>query len=371
MKKPNKIYMDYASGALPNPSGMHFESLAMKKKLEGARVKVGNLLGARGKDVIFTSGGTESNNLAIQGIVLSFERPHIVTTNIEHSSVLETFRLLQKRKLAEITIVPVEESGIVDPKNIKKAIKKNTVLVSVMYVNNEIGTIQPIKEIAKVVRYARKENGNKIFFHTDAVQAVSYLDLNVERLGVDMLTLSGAKIKGAGRVGVLYKRNTVPLRPILGGGDQEFGLRPGTENVEAIIKFANALESVQKMKDKEWKRLSGLQKYFLKLLSKEKVVLNGSSENRLPSNVNITIPNIPSDLLILELSQKGILVSGKSACKSGDGKASYVIQAVNPNIKDTDGSIRFSFGKDTTKEDVVSAGKNLFLILKKLKKWYY
>ena len=382
-KNVRKIYLDYASGVLPNPSSIHTEGVLAKKRLEKARTLVAYILGARSPEIIFTSGGTESNNLAIQGVVLAYRGkglPHIITTNIEHSSVLETFRLLEKRKLAQITIVPVETNGIVDSRKIKKEIRKNTILVSVNYANSEIGTIQPIHEIAREIRHFKKTNSISYklkdihypLFHTDAVQAVNYLDLNIERLGVDLLTLSGSKIIGAGRVGVLYKRNFVPLLPLYGGGDQESGLRPGTENLSAIVEFSIALEFTDKIKEKESKRLTKLRDYFFKKLVKfsSNIAINGDLKNRLPSNVNITILNIPSDLLVIELSARGIMSSSKSACKSGDGKASYVLRAINPSLKETDGSLRFSLGRDTTKKDIDRVFKALAEILTKLKKWY-
>ncbi|KKP86669.1 MAG: Cysteine desulfurase [Parcubacteria group bacterium GW2011_GWC1_35_8] len=387
--------MDYASSAEANPSSIHSFGVKAKAELQNARKDVAKVLNAHMDEIIFTSGGTESNNLAIQGVLRAVKEklPHIITTNIEHPSVLETFKLMEKRELAEISIVPVEINGIVDPKKIKKEIKKNTVLVSVMYVNNEIGTIQPIREIAKEIRHWKKKRSRSQVsktspfpvFHTDAVQAVNYLDLNVEALGVDLLSLSGSKIEGAGRVGVLYKRRGTQIENIFGGGGQEFGLRPGTENLPEIIKFSEALELVQKIKEKEVKRLTKLRDYFIAKLSKMPfdIKLNGDLENRLPNNVNISIPNIPSDLLVIELSARGIMASEKSACESGDGKASYVIKAIRPEIKparnafsiadaggENDGSLRFSMGRQTTKKDIDYTLKSLSEILTKLKKWY-
>ena len=373
--------MDYAASSMPNPSSIHELGVITRRKLENARRHVAEVLFARPGEIIFTSGGTESNNLAIQGVVYAASfLPHIITTNIEHPSVLETFKLLEKRKLAQITIVPVEKNGIVDPRKIKKEIKKNTVLVSVMYANNEIGTIQPIKEIAKTVRYFRKSVKVKPsregltftgypLFHTDAVQAANYLDLNVEKLGVDLLTLSGSKIEGAGRVGVLYKKKPVPLAPIFGGGDQEQSIRPGTENWPEILKFASALQAAQKIKNKEAKRLNKLRDYFITSLT-SKFLINGDLENRLPNNVSITFPNIPSDLLVLELSARGIMCSSKSACKSSRDEGSYVIAALRPNADPEVGALRFSLGKDTTKKDIDHTIKALVQILQKLKKWY-
>ncbi len=389
--------MDYASSVEANPSSIHSFGVNAKTKLQNTRKVIAQILNARSDEIIFTSGGTESNNLAIQGIVYPYltspyirgrkkegVMPHIITTNIEHPSVLETFKLMKERKLAQISIVPVEENGIVDPKKIKKEIKENTVLVSVMYANNEIGTIQPIRKIAKEIRHFRKQKAKRNdrenlsflpFFHTDAVQAVNYMDLNVAKLGVDMLSLSGSKIEGAGRVGVLYKKKSVPFVNIFGGGNQEFGFRPGTENLPAVLEFSKALQVAQKMKEKEVTRLTKLRDYFMReLLEMSKpafdIKINGDLKQRLPNNVNITIPNIPSDLLVIELSAKGVMASAKSACQSGDGKVSHVIKAINKNIKETDGSLRFSFGRKTTKADIDYTIKSLSQILTKLKKWY-
>lgn len=376
MKNKRKIYLDFASSVFPNPSSIHDFGILAKKKLENARREVEKILFARPEEIIFTSGGTESNNLAVQGIVYMAREqnflPHIVTTNIEHPSVLETCKMLVKRKLVEVSIVPVEANGIVDPKKIKREIKKNTVLISVMYANNEIGTIQPIKEIAKEIRHYKKM-GQSLFlplFHSDAVQAANYLDLNVEKLGVDLFSLSGSKIEGAGGVGVLYKKKSVPLANIFGGGGQEIGLRPGTENLLGILKFSMALKSVQKNKEKEKKRLTKLRDYFFQKLKRTSLFINGDLENRLPNNVNITIPKIPSDLLVLELSQRGIMASSKSACESSKGGGSYVIKAIRPEIDPEIGGLRFSLGRQTTQKDIDYTTKALSEILQKLKKWY-
>ena len=424
MAKSRKIYLDYAASISPNPSSIHALGVEARRKLENARKEMADILRAQSSEIIFTSGGTESNNLAIQGVIYSAETqdffrssgrpagstrpfknlvslPHIITTNIEHPSVLETFKMLKKRKLAEISIVPVEANGIVDPKKIKKEIKKNTILVSVMYANNEIGTIQPIREITREIRHYNKNNRQGLLknrpclLHTDAVQAVNYLDLNVVKLGVDMLSFSGSKIEGAGRVGVLYKKKSVPLTAIFGGGDQEMGLRPGTENLSEILKFSKALKLVQKNKGKEKERLTKLQDYFIEKLEQLKnqgnslpsregisLIFNGDLENRLPNIINITFPKIPSDLLVMELSAKGIMASSKSACKSSQKEGSYVINAIHsaeamPPLVSGGiasageiGGLRFSLGKKTTKADIDYTIKTLSEILQKLKKWY-
>lgn len=380
-KIKRKIYLDHASSAIAgasNPSAIHELGVMEKKKLETSRETIAGILNVRHGEVIFTSGATESNNLAILGLLQKFRGdflPHIVTSNIEHVSVLEVCKKLEATKRAEVTYVKVEKTGVVDPRKIKKALKKNTILVSVMYANNEIGTIQPISEIAKEIRHFNKINGTKVYFHTDATQAINYLPIKIPTLGVDLLSFNGAKIYGPKGVGVLYVKSMTPVGPIMFGGNQEMGLRPGTENVAGAVEIAKALQAVEKTKDKESKRLKALRDYFIKSLSKipygKNLIINGELENRLPNNVNITVPNIPSDLLVIELSARGIMASAKSACKSGDGKASHVIRAINPNIKEEDGSLRFSLGRATSKKDIDESIKSLAKILDKLSNWYH
>jgi len=403
--KTRKIYLDYASSALSksaNPGAIHELGVREKNKLEGARTAVAEVLKARNKEIIFTSGATESNNLAILGLMRNLEQrpglPHIITTNIEHASVLEVCKYLERTKKAEVTYVGVEQSGIIDPKKIRKALKKNTVLVSVMYANNEIGTIQPIREIAKEIRHFKKTKSVNFFqvlgsprparpdhsknlltsfsfpvFHTDAVQAVNYSPINVRELGVDLMSMNSVKIYGPKGVGVLFVKENTPIGPIMFGGNQEFGLRPGTENVALAIEFAKALRTTEKLKKEEVKRLTKLKDYFFSQLRKKisaQFIINGDLKNRLPNNINITIPHIPSDLLVIELSEREIMASSKSACKAGDGKASQVIKAINKNLKETDGSLRFSLGRQTTKKDIDYTVESLSEILAKLKKWY-
>jgi cysteine desulfurase len=382
----SKIYLDHASSTpidqsvlkvmnevlkenFANPSAIHDLGVKAKNILENAREKVSRILGAHADEIIFTSGATEANNLALVGVLSGAK--HIVTTNIEHASILEMCKFLEGNKKIEVTYVGVEENGIVDPQKIKKALRPDTSLVSVMYANNEIGTIQPIKEIAKVIRHYKKLNStSKVLFHTDAAQAVNYLDINTMRLGVDMMTLGSGKVYGPKGVGMLYVKRGGALSPIIYGGDQESSRRAGTENVAGIVGFAHALEIAEKMKIKESERLQKLRDYFIQKLSKTvfDIKLNGDAIDRLPNNVNITIPKIPSDLLVIELSAKGIYASEKSACKSGDKKTSHVISAIRPN--ELDGSLRFSLGRDTTKQDIDSTLSVLSKILQKISPWY-
>ncbi|HEY4502959.1 MAG TPA: cysteine desulfurase family protein [Candidatus Paceibacterota bacterium] len=372
-----KIYLDYASSALStsaNPGAIHELGVKEKSKLENARVRVAQILNARAFEIVFTSGATESNNLAILGM----PRGHIVTTNIEHASVLETCK-----HRGEVTYVEVEANGIVNSEKVKKALRPDTILVSVMYANNEIGTIQPIREIAKEIRHFNKlhsrntgSGAKQIFFHTDATQATNYLPLNVIELGVDMLSLNSAKIYGPKGVGALYVKKGTPISPIMFGGEQEGGLRPGTENVAGILEFTQALETIEKIKSKEVKRLTLLRDYFINKLHFMGVIINGDLQNRLPNNINITIPKIPSDLLVIELSARGVMASAKSACKSGDGKDSHVVRALRTadglpaEAKASAGSLRFSLGRETTKRDIDYTLRALRYILEKLQKWY-
>ena len=268
-KRLANVYLDYASSAFSesaNPGAIHKLGVREKNKLENARTIVAKILNAHNAEIIFTSGATESNNLAILGLIQNFKKQHIITTNIEHASVLEVCRHLEKTKQAEVTYVGVEKNGIVDPKKIRKAFRKNTILVSVMYANNEIGTIQPIREIAKEIRYFKNLRRKALrfhegpsfvapFFHTDATQAVNYLPIKVERLGIDLMSFNNAKIYGAKGVGVLYVKKHTPVKKIMFGGDQEFGLRPGTENVALAMGLAKALQITEKIKEREVKRL--------------------------------------------------------------------------------------------------------------------
>jgi cysteine desulfurase len=374
-KNKKKIYLDYASSALSgeaNGGSIHELGIKEKNKLEEARTIIANILAVNNNEIIFTSGATESNNLAILGLIQNFKKPHIVTTNIEHSSVLQVCRHLEKTKQAEVTYVKVEKNGIIDFRKIEKALRPNTILVSAMYANNEIGTIQPIQEIAKGIRHFNKINSKKIFFHTDATQAINYLPIQIPKLGVDLMSFNGAKIYGPKGIGILYIKKNTPIKKIMFGGEQEFGLRPGTESVTLATGLGKALQAVEKNKEKETKRLTQLRDYFIAKMSKTVlgIQINGDLKNRLPNNVNVTFSKIPSDLVVVELSARGIMASAKSACKSGEAGGSYVIKAICKKPDGEVGGVRFSLGRDTTKNDIDYTVKSLSEILQKLKKWY-
>lgn len=400
-----RVYLDYASltpiardvlkvmneasvRLFANPSSLYSEGVEAKNAVEDGRRKISGFFGAHPDEIIFTSGGTESDNLAILGTIANYELqntnkksyklPHIISTNIEHSAVMETLKYLDKSKRAEVTYVAVEKDGIVNPKEIKKAIKPNTILITVMYANNEIGTIQPIVEIAKEIRHYKKQlritNSelliqNQIYpiFHTDASQAISLLDCNVQKLGVDMLTCNGGKIHGPRGIGLLYKKRGIEIGKQIYGGSQEFGMRAGTENVPAILGFAKAFELVEKNKNKDFKKISEIQNYAYQKIKQNfpEVILNGGLERRLPSNLNFSFLGIESELLVLELDALGICVSSKSACKSFDVDESYVLSAlgITPQSQQNLATIRLSFSSTTTKAEInylISSLKKIF-----------
>lgn len=389
--KVEKIISAYQKRFFANPSSIHRLGVEARLVVEEARTKIAKLIFAQPDEIIFTGSGTESDALAIMGVVATKdskkEIPHIITTNIEHPAVLENCNLLEELKLVEVTYVSVKENGIVDPKDIKSALKDNTVLVSVMYANNEIGTIQPIQEIAKIIRRFKKEKESSSIsgvkgmplFHTDACQVINYLPIeNIEKLGVDLLSFNGSKIYGPKGIGVLYKKRGVKLASLYHGGGQEYGLRPGTENVASIIGIAAAFEETKKLQKKESLRLIKLRDYAIdKLLSIKispfKIVLNGDPSERLSNNINISVSNISSELLVIELDAMGIQVSEKSSCHSSDDNSSYVIKAIRKTCgrkKDLiEGSLRISLGRDTSKKDLNVFISSFSKILNKYKNW--
>ena len=313
-------------------------------------------------------------------------KPHIIVSEIEHPAILENVKLLEIKKIIEVSFAPVLPNGILDVGALKDLIKDNTVLVSVMYANNEIGTIQPIEEIAKVIRKHRKDKGvfkeqNVVYpiFHTDACQAMNYLFTeNIEKLGVDLLTFNSSKIYGPKGIGVLFKKRGVVLETMYSGGGQEMGLRSGTESVALIRGMDKALQITNRLKEKEYKRLSKLRDYGIEKildLSKKypfKIELNGDKKDRLPNNINVTIEGLSSELIVIELSALGVYVSEKSACKSEDDGKSYVIGAIRKNSEtknETDGSLRISLGRQTKKRDIGRLVKAFSLIFFKYKDW--
>lgn len=399
-KKIKTIYLDHAAATpmdervlramksyfatdFANPSSLYSLGVKAKKAVEVARKNVAEMLFAQPDTIVFTSGGTESNNMAIFGVAQKVKRGHVITTKIEHDSVLRAVEELEKQGF-EVTYLDVDEFGFVSADQVKKALKKETVLVSVMYANNEIGTIEHIADIGREIVKWRKENKTVYpYFHTDACQAAGALELSVEKLHVDLLTLNGSKIYGPKGVGVLYKRRGVKLGSLMFGGRQEFGVRAGTENVAGIVGFGKALELVQDKKEKENKRLVELRDYFITTFSKmiPQVELNGPNivsnskkykkekeqMSRLPNNLNISFKNIEAEALMFYLDSYGILCSTGSACSTESNEPSHVLTACGYSKERAESSLRFTLGKDTTKKDIDTVLKYLSGIVKELR----
>lgn len=402
----NDTYLDYASATpvdrkvlklllktekdfFANSSSIYKKGVEVKESINESRLGIAHLINAHSDEIIFTGSGTESDALAVIGVVNYFRNnfpdviPHVIISKVEHPAVLENVRLLENNKLIEATYVPILSNGIVDLEILEKSIKNNTVLISIMYANNEIGTIQPIEQVAKIIRRYKKEketlkNGNTIYpvFHTDACQAMNYLFTeNIEKLGVDLMTFNSSKIYGPKGIGVLVKRRNVNLKMIYSGGGQEMGYRSGTESISLIKGMELALKITNKIKKREFERLTKIRNYGIKkILSLSEnypysIYLNGSEENRLPNNINISIEGLTSELLVIELSARGLYVSEKSACKSEDDEGSYVIKALRENLNETQGSIRITLGRQTKKKDMDKLAKAFSEIFKKYKDW--
>ncbi len=402
-KSSPRIYLDYASltpidpvvakdvekystNEYANPSSLYKEGVSAKKALQDAKKRVAAFLTAHPDEIIFTSGGTEANNLAIIGSVealrlqgVEYKDMHVVTSIIEHSSVRECVNYLNERDVKN-DVVGVNKKGIVDLEQLEKVIKPNTVIVSVMTVNNEIGSVEPIHEIAKIIRRARKkfaegskESGSQLgafnfqstveypIFHTDAAQAPLFNELNVEKLGIDLLTLDSSKVYGPRGVGCLYKRRNVSLTNIIHGGGQEDGLRSGTEPIPQIMGFARALDLVALERHKETERVGALRVQFIDgLMSLGKGIRTRPTLGDVsPHILNISIPRIDNEFFLLQLDAHGIACSTKSSCLR-DEDESYVLKAIEADSKS---SLRFSFGRWTTSKDIENTLKIIAKIL--------
>jgi cysteine desulfurase len=354
-----------------NPSSMYQEAFETRAMLENARKDVANILKAEKEEIIFTGSGTESDNLAIFGAVKANKEKgrHIITTKIEHPAVLRSMEQLEKEGF-EVTYLDVQENGIVDVELFKKTIRDDTFFVSIMYANNEIGTIQPIQEIAEVLKeQSLRDRSKKIIFHTDACQATNYLNMNVQELGVNLMTFSGSKIYGPKGIGVLYKNKDIKIEPIIYGGGQEMNYRSGTENLFLVKGLTKALQITEKMKEKESQRLIQLRDYFIAELQKhiENIRINGDLEKRLPNNIHISVAGIEGEALLLMLNEFGILAATGSACSSKSLETSHVLDALSISDELIHGSLRFSLGRDTTKEDLDFTVQELKKIVERLR----
>lgn len=341
--------LPYFSENYGNPSSIYSFAAQNKDVVEEAREKVANAIGATDREIFFTSGGTESDNWAIQGIAENYKDKgnHIITTMIEHHAVLHTCEYLEKKGY-EVTYLEVDSEGKISLDALKAAIKESTILISVMFANNEVGTIQPIAEIGAIA----KEAG--VLFHTDAVQAVGHVPVNVKEMNIDLLTLSGHKLYGPKGIGALYVKRGVRLRAFIHGGAQEKKRRGGTENVPAIVGFGLAVETAVAVMTVESARQLELRDYLIKEVL-EKVPyckLNGHATDRLPNNVNISFEFIEGESLLIMLDMKGICASSGSACTSGSLDPSHVLLALGLPHEIAHGSLRVSLGEQNTKEDL-------------------
>lgn len=344
-----KAMKPYFTEGFGNASTLYKLGRDAKMAMETARKQVASLINAEPKEIIFTSGGTESDNIAIKGTVYRLKNKgnHIITSNIEHPAVTETCKYLEKNGF-EVTYVPVDKEGLVHPEDVEKAITDKTVLITIMHANNEIGTIQPIAEIGKIAR----EHG--IYFHTDAVQSVGKIPVDVKAMNVDMLSLSSHKLYGPKGIGALYIKKGVRLEPIIHGGGHERGLRPGTENVPAIVGLGKACEISEKNLDKDMEHLKKLRDKLIDsvLEQNEEAYLNGHRTQRLPGNVNFRFTGIEGESLILHLDSKGIAASTGSACSSIKLEPSAVLMAIGLKEVEAHGSLRLSLGRENTEEDI-------------------
>ncbi len=352
-----------------NASTIYKEGIDARNAMTASRKIIASIIGANPDEIIFTNGGTESDNLAIFGVARLHKKGHIITTKIEHHAVLNPCEVLEKEGF-DVTFLKVDKNGIADLKELKNSLRKDTILVSIMYANNEIGAIQPIKEIAKIIRdFKKKEKSANPLFHTDAIQAAGYLNLNIAKLGVDLMSLNASKIYGPKGVGCLYIKRGVKLLPVIYGGAQERGLRPGTENIAGIVGFAKALEMSQNQAVKESKRLIILRDYLIKGILKKvpHSALNGHPTFRLPNNVNVTIPGVEGESSVLYLDAAGIACSTGSACTSQSLEPSHVITALGKSKEDAHCSVRFTLGRKTSKKDIDYLLKVFPEIIKKLR----
>lgn len=344
-----ELMLTYLTTHFGNPSSIHSFGREAKKAQEIAREQVAGLIGANPQEIIFTSGGTEADNLAVIGVAQAYSKKgkHLITSTIEHHAVLDTFEYLEKQGF-KVTYIPVDSEGMVDPEDVEKAITDETTLISIMHVNNEVGTIQPIEEIGRIA----KSKG--VIFHTDAVQSVGKIPVDVNKLQVDLLTASSHKIYGPKGVGCLYVRKGVRLEPQFHGGGQERKRRPGTENLPGIVGFGKAAELAGQELEQEMERLTELRDMLIRGILERipEVKLNGHREKRLPGNVNVSIRYIEGESLLLSLDMKGIAASSGSACTSGSLDPSHVLLAMGIPHEIAHGSLRMTLGRDNTKEDI-------------------
>ena len=372
-KKVMKAMLPYFSEKYGNAMSLHSFGREALEAVDKARKQTADFFGADVSEIIFTSGATESNNLTVKGILKAYYskpenkdiKPHIITTSFEHHCVLDACKSSQKEGLAEVTFVKPGKEGLIRVEDVEKAIKKNTILVSVMYVNNEIGTLQPIAEIGKML----KKKNAAILFHSDATQAINYFDCNAKKLGVDLMSMSAHKIYGPKGIGALYIRKGTQIMRVQDGGDQEMGKRSGTHNVPGIVGLGAAISLISGQK-KINAKIKDLRDILIKkvLAGIPDVKLNGSRIKRSPNNANFSFARVEGESLILMLDAKGIAASTGSACSSGSLKPSHVLLSIGLKSEEAHGSLRFTLGKHTTRQDIDAAVNKLKKVIEKLRK---
>ena len=359
-----KEMLPYLKDNYGNPSSIYKLGREARKAIEDSREKIAKVLNCKANEIYFTAGGSESDNTAIKGIAKANKKRgnHIITSKIEHPAVLETCKQLEKEGF-EITYISVDEKGIVDLEELKKSIKPTTILITIMFANNEIGTIQPIEEIGKIAKE------NNIYFHTDSVQAVGSIKIDVQKLNIDSLSLSGHKFYGPKGVGALYVKTGVPFEKFISGGHQERNKRAGTENVAGIVGIGKAIELAYENLDEYNKKIKELRDYYVKQVEEKipYIKINGDMEKRLPGNSNISFRFIEGEGLLLNLDLKGICASSGSACTSGSLDPSHVLLAIGLPHEIAHGSLRVSIGKYNTKEEIDYLIENLMEIVTRLR----
>ncbi len=352
----------YLSKEYGNPSSLYSIGRNAKRAIEDAREKVAKLINANKNEIYFTSCGSESDNTAIKGIAYRYKEKgnHIITSKIEHHAILESCKDLEKKGF-KITYLNVDENGIVDLNELEGSINDKTILISIMFANNEIGTIQPIEKIAKIAK------SHNIIFHTDAVQAAGNIPIDVKDMGIDMLSISGHKINAPKGVGALYVKQGIEFDKFMNGGHQERNKRAGTENLAEIVGFGKACEIAKNNLENHNKYLKELRDYFISELMKteKNIKINGSMKNRLPGNMNISIKGVDATKLLLELDKKGICISTGSACNSGETTPSHVLTAIGLKSDDAKSAIRVTFGENNTKEEIDFLIENICKYIKK------
>lgn len=395
--KPSKknIYLDYAATTpldprvekimrpfwhdhFGNPSSLYKKGKEASEAITKARGEIAQISNSKPQELVFTAGGTESVNLAIFGVARAFElakkkKGHLIASTIEHHAVLNSLNALAEEGW-DTTLVKVDKEGVIKLEDLKSAIREDTVLISVMYANNEVGTIEPIAEIGKWLQKLNAtrvaKNLAKIYFHTDACQAAGALELNVAKLGVDLMSVNGSKIYGPKQTGLLYVKAGTKLRSLIFGGGQEKGLRSGTENVPGIVGLAEALKLAQKDRAKENRRLTKLRDYFFTQLTKQvpNIILNGSKAKRLPNNLNVSLQDVEGESLLLYLDSYNISVSTGSACSTTNSDPSHVILALGRSDRDALSSVRFTLGRATRQQDLAYVLKILPPLVRELRR---